>query len=99
MSYFLMETSMPTEPIRIATAISFDPDVLDTLRALCHSEHRPLAAVVRVLIDAGLQSTTGQEMLARLERKNALQAQTSSLVAERTALQAETVVRRKKGKR
>jgi hypothetical protein len=87
------------EPIRVATAISFDPDVLDTLRALCHSEQRPLAGIVRVLVDLGLQSPDGQLMLARLGRKNALQAQTSSLVAERTAIQAETVVRRKKGKR
>jgi hypothetical protein len=91
---------MPDEAIRIATAISFDADVLDIMRTLCHSEHRPLAEIVRLLVDAGIQSPTGQEMLARLERKNAQQAQTSSLVAERTALQAETVVRRKKrGKR
>ena len=89
---------MPTEPIRVATAISFDPDVLDTLRALCHSEHRPLAGIVRALIDAGLQSPDGQAMLERLGRKNALQAQTSSLVGEYT-IQAESITRRKRSKR
>jgi hypothetical protein len=86
------------EPIRVATAISFDPDVLETLRALCHSEHRPLAEVVRLLVDAGLQSPDGQAMLDRLKRKSALQAQTSILVAEHT-IQAEQIVRRAKGKR
>lgn len=64
-----MSVKREPNPDRPATAISFDKETLDAIKEIAKSEERSLAAQVRIVVEAWLQSPEGIAALRKSKKK------------------------------